>query len=123
MLIVNDTTTSATNGYKTLIGNGYLATAFTNELIVPKTQTIFENQINKGDCIMENLYSVIVVNKQRDILVDKKVVAKDQKNAEFEIAHKYLVSEGISLDDVTVIVDMLGSVKVKEEKSTKECKQ
>lgn len=65
---------------------------------------------------MENLFSVTVVSSTREILLDEKVVTTTPDNAKF-IAGVYgvLQEEGLTLDDVTVIVTNMGTVKVKKD--------
>lgn len=64
---------------------------------------------------MENLYNVIVIDKERDILIDKKVVAKNPESAKFNAeVYDHLKKSGLTLDDVTVIVNQLGTVEVAE---------
>jgi len=62
---------------------------------------------------MENLYNVIVVDKERNILIDEKTVAKNEETAKFESGvYEYLSKNELSLNEVTVIVNQLGRVEV-----------
>jgi hypothetical protein len=76
---------------------------------------LYESKLKKEtEDNMETLYNVLVVGKRREILVDKKVVAKNAKSAEFEVAHKYLIANDLSIENVTIIVKEIGSVEVEE---------
>lgn len=82
----------------------------TNKNFFPYVVTIKEDEKK-----METLYSVIVIDKERDILIDEKVVAKNQESAKFNAdVYDHLKKSGLTLDDVTVIVNQLGLVEVAE---------
>jgi len=75
-----------------------------------------KEQKKKGDEPMENLYYVVVVSKKREILLDVKVVAKDEDEAKFEVGvHSILKEKGLKPKDVTILCGELGEVKVKRE--------
>ena len=62
---------------------------------------------------MEQLYQVIVVTKKKDIIIDEKIVANNIEEAKFDLnVHEQIKLKGLSLGDVTVIVNALGSVTV-----------
>lgn len=65
---------------------------------------------------METLYNVIVVDKDRTILLDEKTVAKNEETAKFNVeVYTYLRENALTLDDVTVICYKLGYVEVDED--------
>nr|WP_145401592.1 hypothetical protein [Paenibacillus xylanexedens] len=62
---------------------------------------------------MKQLYYVIVVTKKEEIIVDEKIVASNIEEAKFNLnVHEQIKAKGLSLSDVTVIVNSLGSVEV-----------
>ena len=65
---------------------------------------------------MKGLFNVIVVSKKEEILLDKKVVAEDAREAEFiaEVAD-VLKAKALKPRDVTVICNRLGDVSVEKE--------
>ena len=65
---------------------------------------------------MKGLFNVIVVSKKEEILLDKKVVAEDVREAEFiaEVADA-LKTKSLKPRDVTIICNRLGDVKVEKE--------
>ncbi len=70
----------------------------------------------KGDQPMEILFNVIVVSKDRDVLLEQKVVAVDEAEAQLAIdIHSCLKARGLKLRDVTVLVNDIGEVKVRKE--------
>jgi hypothetical protein len=76
---------------------------------VPKLSKI-ENQEEEN---METLYSVIVVDKGRNILLDEKIVASSIDEAKFETEVDGVIRDnGLCFSDVTVLVNPLGNVKV-----------
>ena len=59
------------------------------------------------------LWQVVVVHTNKEILIDKKVVANDQEDAKFECeVDKILRVKGLKPSDVTIMVTSLGPVKV-----------
>ena len=65
---------------------------------------------------MEILFNVIVVSKDREILLDKKVVAMDEDEAKFMVdIHAALKEKGLKPKDVTILAESLGEVKVRKE--------
>ncbi|MFS0855218.1 hypothetical protein [Paenibacillus taichungensis] len=65
---------------------------------------------------MKQLYQVIVVTKKKDIIIDEKIVASNIEEAKFDLnVHEQIKLRGLSLGDVTVIVNALGSVAVEAE--------
>ena len=70
----------------------------------------------KGDQPMETLYQVIVVSKDREVLLEKKIVAMDEDEAKFQVdIHSVLKEKGLKPKDVTILVWGCGEVKVRKE--------
>lgn len=62
---------------------------------------------------MKQLYHVIVVTKKATIIMDEKIVASNIEEAKFDLSvNETIKLEGLSLNEVTVIVNSLGSVAV-----------
>jgi hypothetical protein len=87
-----------------------------NESIFNKEQMMkfFSNiPANLGGCNLESLFNVIVITQNSEILIDKKVVSKSEETAKFKVgAYACLEDHKLTPDDVTIIVNNLGSVKV-----------
>lgn len=84
--------------------------AFRNGL---KVNTQLNCEENKN---MKQLYQLIVVTKKKDIIIDEKIVASNIEEAKFDLSvHEQIKLKGLSLGDVTVIVNVLGSVAVAAE--------
>lgn len=65
---------------------------------------------------METLYRVVVVSKDRKVILDKTVVAPDESGADFEAdVSGALRTAGLKPQQVTVIRQALGQVKVERE--------
>ncbi|QWU14332.1 hypothetical protein SAMN04487895_101634 [Paenibacillus sophorae] len=80
-------------------------------------KTSFNNYNLRENEKMETLYQVIVVTKQKEIIIDAKLVAPDQENAKFNAGvYTTLTEKKLTLSDATVIVTPLGQVKVEEVK-------
>ena len=70
----------------------------------------------KGDQPMETLYNVIVVSKDREVLLDEKVVATDEGEAQLAIdLHSALKAVNLKAREVTILVREIGEVKVRKE--------
>lgn len=62
---------------------------------------------------METLYQVLVVTKDREIIIDKKLVAKNHDDAKFNAGlYTVLKDKSLKPSDVTVLVESLGNVEV-----------
>ena len=65
---------------------------------------------------METLYQVIVVSKDREILLKDYVVAEGEDEAKFYVdIHSVLRQKKLKLKDVTILANELGDVKVRKE--------
>lgn len=65
---------------------------------------------------METLFNVIVVSKDRAILLEKKTVAENEEDAKFNVdIHSVLKEKGLKPKDVTIICNSCGAVKVRKE--------
>lgn len=74
-----------------------------------------ENKREDDKYMNEILFNITVVDTNRDILLDKKVISTSVENAKFNSGlYDILKEKELTLDDVTVIVTQLGSVKVKK---------
>jgi hypothetical protein len=97
---------------------GYLQ-PFQPVLTIGKETIVSLNTINnkkEEQKYMEYVYEVIVVDKYREILLDEKVVAKNEEKAKFNAGvYKHLDANGLTLDDVTVLTRALGQVEVDKE--------
>lgn len=92
------------------------ATYVTGSSIV--TGSISAERIQGGEIKMVRLYKVYVVdNSDGEILVDEAVVATTEEDAKFKVGvYSLLDSLGLSLGDITVLIQNLGSVKLTEKK-------
>jgi len=72
---------------------------------------------NKNKCGFSYLYNVIVVDKNGKIIIDTKIVADDTEQAKY-YARVYSKMEelGLTFDDITIITNYIGNVKIKKEK-------
>jgi hypothetical protein len=69
---------------------------------------------------METLYEVIVVTQDREIILDKKVIAGSEKEAEYEAdVHGILKATKLKHRDVTIICNHKGYIKVRDENGKK----
>lgn len=85
----------------------------TNVTTIPIGENIYKGKEVEP---MKSLYRVVVVTKQEEIIMDKKVVAVDEDEAKFNAGvHAKLTERGIKPKDVTVICGSLGAVKVEKE--------
>ncbi len=78
----------------------------------------FEKIQNKKeeDNLMETLYEVIVVTKMRELILDEKVVGKNEDEAKFTAGvSEALKSRNMRISDVTIICNIVGEVAVKKE--------
>ena len=65
---------------------------------------------------METLYYIIVVSKDREILLEEKVVAETAEEAKFYIEIKGILrAKNLKLQDITILCVELGDVKVRKE--------
>ena len=65
---------------------------------------------------METLYQVIVVTKDREILLEEKVVAETAEEAKFYIEIKGILrAKNLKLQDITILCHAIGDVKVRKE--------
>jgi len=65
---------------------------------------------------MATLFNIIIVSKDRDILIDTKVVAEDEEEAKFSVdIHSILINKRLKPKDVTILCNSLGEVKVRKE--------
>jgi len=65
---------------------------------------------------MQTLFNIIVVSKDKDILIDTKVVAEDAEEAKFSVdIHSVLKEKGLKPKDVTILCEDIGEVKVWKE--------
>ena len=65
---------------------------------------------------METLYQVIVVTKDREVLLETKIVAEDEGEAKLGVdIHSVLKEKSLKLKDVTILCNELGDVKVRKE--------
>ncbi|MBZ4649156.1 hypothetical protein [Thermosipho sp. (in: thermotogales)] len=72
---------------------------------------------NKTKCGFSHLYNVIAVDKNGKIIIDTKIVADDTEQAKY-YARVYSKMEelGLTFDDITIITNYIGDVKIKKEK-------
>jgi len=62
---------------------------------------------------VENLYHITVIDLDKNILIDKKVVAKTDDDAKFEAGvFKILQEKKIKPSDVSIIINNVGTVKI-----------
>jgi hypothetical protein len=74
-----------------------------------------QNKID-GDNNMKNLFNVVVVNLEGEILLDKKIVASDNDEAKFLLGVDEIIRTAKLLPkDVTVLCNVVGQVKVKKD--------
>jgi hypothetical protein len=76
-----------------------------------------KEKFQKKEIPMKNFYNVIVVSIDEKVLLDVKVVAADENEAQY-LAKVYqtLEKENLKPKDVTIIVKSLGQVKIRPEK-------
>lgn len=76
-----------------------------------------KKKFQKKEIPMKNFYNVIVVSIDEKVLLDVKVVAADENEAQY-LAKVYqtLEKENLKPKDVTIIVKSLGQVKIRPEK-------
>ena len=68
---------------------------------------------------MENLFNVVVVSNEKNILLDVKVVAQDREEATFNAGvHSVIVEAKLKPKDVSILVNDLGQVRIKPEVKT-----
>jgi hypothetical protein len=76
-----------------------------------------KEKFKQGKIPMKNLYNVVVVSIDEEILLDAKVVAVDRDEASFNAGvHKKIEEKGLKPKDVSILVRDLGQVKVRPEK-------
>lgn len=76
----------------------------------------FEKNKEWGRNLMETLYEVIVVSKKREVILDEKVVGKNEDEAKFTAGvSEALKSRNMRISDVTIICNVLGEVAIKKE--------
>jgi len=64
---------------------------------------------------VENLYHITVIDLDKNILIDKKVVAKTDDDAKFEAGvFKILQEKKIKPSDVSIIINNVGTVKIRK---------
>jgi len=89
------------------------------------TYDLYQNQPSKSITLNQNpkkgepmatLFNIIIVSKDRDILIDTKVVAEDEEEAKFSVdIHSILINKRLKPKDVTILCNSLGEVKVRKE--------
>lgn len=80
------------------------------------TSAITEITEKRSEQPMETLFNVIVVSKDRAILLEKKTVAENEEDAKFNVdIHSVLKEKGLKPKDVTIICNSCGGVKVRKE--------
>lgn len=79
--------------------------------------TELKEKLQNKEIPMKNFYNVIVVSIDEKVLLDVKVVAADENEAQY-LAKVYnaLEEEKLKPKDVTIIVRSLGQVKIRPEK-------
>lgn len=78
--------------------------------------TIHSKPSNHKEQPMETLFNVIVVSKDREVLLDSKVVAESRDEAKLEVDIHFLLKETkLRTKDVTILVQEIGEVKVRKE--------
>ena len=65
---------------------------------------------------MKTLYQLIVITKDEEILIDKKVTGSSDEEVRFEHVYDVLKGRGLKLNDVTIFCNTIGYFKVKEVK-------
>lgn len=81
------------------------------------TETYTEYTIERGDSMNTNmsLYEVIVVGKNKDIYIDRKVVAESAKDAEFEAGVDLFLREWkLKPSDVNIICTWKANIKIED---------
>jgi hypothetical protein len=74
------------------------------------------NKMLKEEDPMKTLFNVIVITKQEEIILDKKVVAEDVEEAKFNTDVSGVLREkGLKPKDVTIICNPIGQVKIEKE--------
>jgi len=89
------------------------------------TYAFYQNQPSESITLTQNpkkgepmatLFNIIIVSKDRDILIDTKVVAEDEEEAKFSVdIHSILINKRLKPKDVTILCNSLGEVKVRKE--------
>jgi hypothetical protein len=98
------------------ITDNYAKTTFFPSGAYTYATTPIKTQGDDNLIYTEYLFNVIVVDTNKEILLDTKVVASNSDNAKFiSRLYEILKEEDLTLDDVTVITNSIGSVKVKKE--------
>ncbi len=129
LTLSNNTHTTGIITTCTISTNAYPAPYYTGDIIpyngYPKTVLWYGRSLvekilikEKENVIpMKKLYKVYVVSLDEEILLgDKLVVAEDTKDAEFAAGiFDVLKKQNLKPKDVTVICEVLGDVKVREE--------
>jgi hypothetical protein len=65
---------------------------------------------------MEYLYHVLLIDNDKAVIMDEKVVAKNEESAKFEAeVYTVLKEMGLTLDEVTILCIELGEVKINQE--------
>lgn len=96
---------------------GSFGTAATNALTTLKVSQIQAENIEEEKGMTKTLFDVVVVDNTGKILVEEKVVSANRDEAIFDLeVHDVLRQLGLSLSDVTIIINSLGNVRIKEEK-------
>lgn len=68
---------------------------------------------NKDDENRTFVYNVIVVTTKGEIIIDKKVVARNAEEAKFKAeVYRKMHEDGLTFEDVTIITNSLGEVNI-----------
>jgi len=83
----------------------------------PHIVTIYETkELKEEKHPMENIYHVMVVTLDREIILDEKVVAEDLDDAKFNAkVFGKLEEKKLKPRDVTIVVREIGQVKIRKE--------
>ncbi|MHA1952491.1 MAG: hypothetical protein ACW96U_00905 [Candidatus Heimdallarchaeaceae archaeon] len=75
-----------------------------------------KDKLKKEGIPMKSLYSVIVVDIDGNIVLDTKVVAEDENEAQFAAdVHDVLKTKGLKPKSVTIVVEEIAEVKSRKE--------
>jgi len=75
-----------------------------------------KKKLQNKEMPMKNLYNVTVISIDEEVVLDVKAVANDENEATFNAGvHQALVEKNLKPKDVTIICNIIGSVKVRKE--------
>ena len=75
-----------------------------------------KKKLQNKEIPMKNLYNVTVISIDEEVVLDVKAVANDENEATFNAGvHQALVEKNLKPKDVTIICNIIGSVKVRKE--------